>query len=243
MSFKTFMLNEMPLSNFKYVFHRPEGLARTYSKDATGHFSQQDRAIISHPATVRKLEELLSRHQFKFNIVLYESAQTSYGALIKNILEFMEQNNIPSEGHITFAKNGSSGEPLTIWMMLHTLGHALLPESSGTSTINMLLMNFYHDTHVKGEENEMKMPPIEFLRYFFQFKSASIPMTSTKGLNSLLELEYELVAEYLWNGFIRITPGTKYGYEAQQLKNNLEAEIFKYLQNAVGNVIVDHYAT
>lgn len=39
---------------------------------------------------------------------------------------YIKSNGIKKENHITFAKNASTGHLLIPWMILHTLGHALV---------------------------------------------------------------------------------------------------------------------
>lgn len=109
--------------------------------------------------------------------------------------------NIP-RNDIVFIKSGPSGDPLTPWMVLHTIGHALTSGKEGSAlkhsmheTMNMLegyYKNVSYHTNLKT-------------RCLYNFRSARIPDgkkigKSFGGVESSDELKHELIAAYLWYG-------------------------------------------
>jgi hypothetical protein len=254
MRFKQFLLSEMPLSNYKFAFSRNPNEIKQKSKEAAGHFSFQDRAIISHPKTAQQLEKILSRHKWKFNFLMLESNEPNYSKLEKDVMLYMSENNIPLQGHITFVKPASSGDPLTVWMHLHVLSHSLFPEdSSNYDKFMRLIREFYasvenvlpDELYQVASSNDI----VRFFRNFFVFKSAKEPFLSPIALNALDELLHELTAEFLWNGKIRLNNNIKYvNVKYARLlesvkKFALDAEqlISRTLDRAVGHIIIDHW--
>lgn len=272
MEFKYWLLNEMPLNYFGVQLHRPESEIERSPQGASGHFAAIDRANIQHPRTMQKLEQVLANRGWRFNILLYES-DLYLNELQEEVEDFIAQNDIPTKGHITFVKNGSSGDVLTPWMILHTFGHALFsmktPQMKSiqaaltkelSSLLSDQLTSYGQKLNPRDPQVEihLRQMQLELVRRLLQFKSAK-RAEGRLSVGTLGELIHELVAEYLWNGRIRIKPdlerrstklGAPYSYLAEPVKlaperleqfaAQIENLIKQALDQAVGKIIYDH---
>jgi hypothetical protein len=134
---------------------------------------------------------------------------------IQNVLQdlFFNKMNTPDKD-IVFVKTGPSGDLLTPWMTLHTIGHAIMPEADFANEEpyaikmlqNFVKNNFKLPQASLEEENRFALfdyPKI--LSCLLNFRSARI-LTDKKNhlsfdsISSEPELAYELLASYLWNG-------------------------------------------
>lgn len=257
--FSEWFYTEMPLAHYGYQFHSKndpdEGFLDTKAqavirkkkatapwggevedleiKNIGGRFSHRDKILISHPRTSRILEEKLKSSKYNFNILLMEKKQGYefvYSANVKEyndrIYEYMKENNLKIENHITFVKNATSGHLLTPWMILHTLGHAVTDHAYnfGSELVNA----------IKEKIRSWNELEVGSLKNIFQFASIQ------KGVvDSTDELLHELIAEYLWNGKIRINPNAN-NMVIEYVKN-LEDEIEKLLSSCVGSIIYDTF--
>lgn len=243
MEFKKW-LSEMPLAHYGNNFkdmNGPEfpGPGKETPWGDRGQFNINDKIIIKHPKTVATLERLLSRHRWKFNILMYEThsenmEEKEFTDLVK---KWMHQNKIEIWDHITFAKNGSSGDLMTPWMILHTIGHAINDET----TIGYSIIEFLKKVYTGGPMSNEEL--IGKLSNILQFKSiANMGKINTKmklAPSSAQEFVNELIAEYLWNGKIRYKPSAT-SIEIQSLAE-VEQAIAKNLDNMVGRIIIDYF--
>lgn len=227
LNFKQFF-NESPLAyygvhlNPEYEEERNLDGHPKYQQDIAGKFSKSDAKIISNPKTTQILKEKLKNIGYNINIILYEKISvTDKTSFKRDVKQYLQNKNIPTENHITFVKNGSSGDFLTPWMIFHTFGHAVQ---------NYSLID---DRHCFPEDFNFTQA-----KTLFMFKSARNTTpgwgANPKGITSREELKNELVAEFLWNdGHIRSTN--------LQLKECLEKTIKKSLDDCVGQIIYDYF--
>lgn len=119
---------------------------------------------------------------------------------------FFNEMNIP-KNDIVFVKSGASGDILTPWMILHTIGHAM--------TDSKLLKNYdkkWNDLwQILSGFNIMHHSVVSCI---FNFRSARVHLNKKKStafnaVPDLLELRHELIASYLWNGGRIKRPGTE----------------------------------
>lgn len=248
MDFKKWLLQEMPLSNYKTKFIHdpyekeafgydtlkkkidksrqviPNSSSSIFSnqKDIEDQFSKKDRLIITHPKTFRILEEKLKNSKYNFNILLIESQKDSNkNEYMEHLIKFMKENNISQQNHITFAKNSTSGHLLTPWMILHTLGHAISEEN---------------DYYVTSEVINL-LEPIKNIgiNNIFNFKSAEEIKNIYDG-----EIVHELIAEYLWHGGeIRVKNPYNNNEKIMNVIFEIEEKIAELLDNCIGKIILD----
>ena len=237
--FKQFI--EMPLQNYKVApFEHPEVDTREPTKKTTlafNYFNRLDRKLITLDRTQNCLKQALAKHGHDFNFILIEVKDwtTISGEYLKNVSNYMKENDIPQNGHITFATNSSTVEPLTCWMLLHKFGQALFKpyfitnksqEQINNAKINLLrlIKEFSSDTN-----HDFKN-----IAKFMKFKSATRGKIETKD-----ELIYDLVAEYLWNGKIRIEDQNdeKQVYFSTETSNIIKSA----LDASVGTILIDYF--
>jgi len=221
----------------------------------SGYFSGRDRAVITHPRTMRSLEQRLSRSGYDFNVLFIEDRRALTGKdYTDQVDEFMEENGVEREGRITFVKNSTSGHVMTPWMILHTLGHAVSEHCGGLS----MGMEAKHGigesvANVMGiVSGSLCRNPFAYgvghsswcrdaFGKVFSFKSA-VRDDHYNALLSRDELLHEFVAEFLWNGDgIRVK--SPYDGEDGVLKEirSIEGGIRTLLGMCVGRIIFDYY--
>lgn len=264
---KTFaeFLNEMALSSYRHKFGpdtgREEGFSTLTSgkpdigyqisgvgEQISGRFSRKDRQVITHPRTARILEERLKESEFDFNILLIEdkwrgekSPRDGNQGYESQVEEFMEQNGMRTEGHITFVKNGTSGHVLTPWMILHTMGHALAEEEPMAHNWIRQIIHAILERISPGNNDFRTAARKGTFARLFMFKSASIDDYHNSG-NTPSELCNELIAEFLWNnGTIRIKPPYDEDQEVMSRVESMKMEIRSMLQRCVGKIIYDYF--
>lgn len=215
MNFKEFI--EMSLKNYRV---EPNG------------FEPVDVKVMLNPATQRNLEaRLKTSTNFDFNILLlgfdYSLGKDQF---LAHVMDYMKKENIPLENHITFAKNGSTGEPLTAWMIPHTIGHAI---SFYNKSIFIKILRIIEDICEKRFSNyKTAVLPINLAASLFKFRSARVTAAGKVAKQTLLnfeELICDLVAEYLTYGKIR----------ADVPVNQIEELIHGVLSDCVGKIITD----
>lgn len=228
-----------------------------------GAFVQRDRKLITKPAIAQQLERILNKSGYTFNVLFIESWAADQGNYQRIVAEYLRDKQIPTQGRITYVKNGSSGDPLSPWMILHTMGHAVMQD---TRPLWNVLEQFYRE-HIRSytsvpEEIDKDFDSehqrvATFVSRFLAFRSARV-----KGQNALVisELCYELFAEYMWNGgFIRFnkpTDGRVVPFSRELMpraavkindstinivRRHIEEVLATYLKNCVGKVVYDFY--
>lgn len=263
---------EMPLSAYKSRFIREPQGKEGFSTGTTGkryrgtqvirradgeeqimgYFSRKDRAVITHPRTARVLEQRLANSAYKFNILMLERAGSDSRLVgdyeSRQVGEFIEENNIRTEGHITFVKNGTSGHVMTPWMILHTLGHAAFAHAANERNIRLVFMRIINelaDALCGNEEpgNPATMPSHKCLTMFgdaLMFRSVQKDSDDPSYDNDE-ELFHELVAEFLWNGDRIRVGGPRSGGMVPAIVRKLEDAVRGVLDSCVGHVIFDYF--
>lgn len=235
MNFKQWLMQEMPMASYNVGYLRPDLTDdEKHSSLPTNVFNARDRKAMQTPAMVKKLEQVLSRTGYKFNIILME-AKSNKSSFDKEVQEYIKEKNIQLPGHITYVKNSTTGHALTPWMMLHTIGHAIFNDNR----------DIYHSRLHKllTSVDLLHINPASF------FKFISARATDNRKVEGLSELIYELVAEYLWHGGkIRWQiPPDKQSYPGiekigEYLVQKVTETIEELLQKSVGKIIYDFYA-
>ena len=251
MKFKDWLLAEMPMSNYRYRFDKiiPTSVG-------IPHFNQKDRAAIENITVQKKLEEVLNRTGYNFNILFIEVQGLGYQSYPKTqyrkiVRFYCNKNNIPLEGHITFAKKQSTGDVMSPWMILHTMGHALLENTNEFIAMNNTLTEFARDIRYYDKTSLIPNEKVESLSRLFMFASARNKVYELetgrphkKSIADFDELIYDLVAEYLWHGGrIRVNQQTAIKLQIDHKINNFIQSIQNIISGAlhknVGNIIVD----
>jgi len=260
MDFKKWLLEEMPLSNYKTKFVREPYENQDFyfnkvknKKDKSqqvsvkkpgdqkfieDQFSKKDRLVITHPKTLKILENKLSNSKYNFNILLVESLKKiNEEEYVSYIEKFMNENNIKKQNHITFAKNGTSGHILTPWMILHTLGHAVT-QNTDNLEIESRILNLLKELPIKKNTINPHGHKSN-LDHILAFKS----IQNSKEENDASygpELVHELIVEYLWNGGeIRIKKPYDNNATVVNIIMEIEDIIDNLLDNCVGRIITD----
>lgn len=248
MNFRDWLnLDEMPLANYKWQFNQPRDPSawRKPNSSGTAEFDSDDKKVISHPKTAQKLEAILSRTSYRFNILMIETrvTESEKDQYLLEVEEFMRQNNIQQQGHITFAKNSTSGIPTTPWIMLHTMGHAIMKNNNEIydKSIEILKAIPYTPANPNlGGSSHERISNIASGLKFQSAKNLNRDVNSEYKLDrgSFEELLYELFAEWLWHGR-RIRHS---GNQTTQAALDGIAQYFqRALDNAVGTIIIDLY--
>lgn len=219
--------------------------------EIAGYFSKRDRIVISHPRTMRTLERRLERSGFHFNILMLEGVSlpgNSFANYRTQVAEYIKENGIQTEGHITFVKNGTSGHILTPWMVLHALGHAVADHASRQREYGLPLLKLMEkmasivDEGCRGKlDFSKKRDCLNVAGRVFVFRSAGM-----EGMESSVhvpgEFLHELIAEYLWNGdHIRVRPPHDANPDILKIIKEIEDKVKSYLEMCVGQVIYDYY--
>ena len=264
MNFKEWIENfylEMPLSHFGYRFHQHDDSEEFFDKNKLqvttpftndepsvagiekGKFTRRDQILISRPKTFRELEERLKNSKYNFNILMIEkNPDYSYsksseinqlappyglGGNHSEIIEYLKENKIDFYNSITFIQRSSSGHLLTPWMILHRIGHAITTRI-GNKNVDYKFYSIVREYLPEKFNNKILS--------IFEFKSAKDPKYS--GINDA-ELIHEVIAEYLWNGKIRLSTslGEQDKKECEQLIDELEKLVDELLKECVGKII------
>jgi len=226
MEFRQWLV-EMPLShygwkyNVKEPFPNQANFERIHKVREPRQFFISDRKRI---LSVRnKFEEILNRTPFKWNVIFLESPPER---IHQDALNYIEANNVQTQGHITFVKNSSSGEQFTPWILCHVISHSLDSDMfNPTKPVhkeNMKSGSIVNDLigALSKKFSELDLFPqrlygvdhkiLDFLIPYMPFKSARTSMQAmiksgmnfaqSKGaIQSNSECVHELLAYYLFN--------------------------------------------
>ena len=225
-----------------------------YFKGILGRYSSRDKAIITHPKTARILEQKLSNSEYNFNILFYEMRVTDRQSYESQVLRsadlYINRNNLDIDNTISFVKNGSSGDSLTPWMILHCIGHAVFDFASKKDrrldphdSINLILKKFLM-INSSGEDTENRKAYHSDTEDLLSVASEAFAFSSIrqKKIDDESELLYELMAEYLWNGSIRINRAYANGGNRGEILTylaQLNASYDVMLKRCVGSIILD----
>lgn len=201
--------------------------------DKTGGFRHAtDRALVTHPVTVGKLQHFFGRTpheirifpvQVKGGAKWLEAGQVSPLELVKvvgtenaqRILNGHNENTVT----IVFTNNiGTERVPLTSWMMAHRIGHAIRGVSSWNNaakhffgTINEILRDYYK-LPVQGNVLNRDNAPYKAL--FDQI--GKMRSARQKAISRPFEFFYELLAQYLNSGSVSFNPAPRQLFHRQQ---------------------------
>ena len=257
-------LGEMSLKHYRTDFKAPTDASKEgFSKNSDGstnlsnqikldpvigimgRFSQKDKSILSHPKTFKTLEDKLGKSGHDFNILMMDREEpypyqlqdgskklTKIEWFKKEAKELLEREGVPTEGRITFIKNSSSGNLMKPWMVLHTLAHAVF-EENGFGFVRL-------EPNIQRETTRLTQDGTIPLGQIFMFSSASAPQAAPQEQGGLEghedpELQHELMAEFLWNGRIRIK-----GPDQEEAAENIQRSLEELLDNCVGKIIIHH---
>jgi len=260
-------LKEMALSFYGTHFNTPvdpnfkpsklgsdgvQGPAGEFANWDTDAFTHRDKVLLSAPKTKRKLFEKLKLSKYNINIIPYENLKAgqkySYEEAVEN---FIQENNVQLQDHITFVKRYTTGHMLKPKMILHTLGHAVADFSENTSThlrvlkfFDMLQEQYGGITHTNRSNDEIKIIDdifLKFLKILFVFESVQNGRILHESYSELL---HELIAEYLWSGDkIRIHPDFRENFKKFYFPNerddilNLRIQKIKVIIDGISNFI------
>jgi hypothetical protein len=212
-------------------------------------FSERDKAIISHPRTARILEEKLKKIGINLNILFIEDRNRPQGFGVNYINDYLKNKNINKANSITFLlHNSAGGQLLTPWMILHRFGHALMEslderDDTFSSKFRQIFTKYFGYQNTIPSSHPLARDFFDNLHNIFLFKSTSPDSFSDNfpPLGAAIgELIHELVAEYLWNGRIRINPSALGEEEISQYKegiNEAEKLINQLLRHHVGSIV------
>lgn len=195
-----------------------------YYEWENGLFNEKDRYLITSPKIRTKLEEILNKISIDFTFLFVESyyASESTDAVLKShyldrLNCVIKENNIQKdENHIIFAKNSTSGEPLSAWMILHCLGHAVL---TGDGPVGKRIADIVRHKSIKD---------------IFCFHSAQTD--NDAPIVDSGEIIFEIFAEYIWNGKIRFK-NPKDVIEIKELEHSIDVA----LKMKSGTIVQDYY--
>lgn len=235
MTFKEFM--EMALKSFKTGPFVDDDLNPT-GQDYARKITRSDEKIVTHPKTHRQLEIALNRStHFNWNIIVGQPPPTrweGYTGTKNYVMSLAKKGEIELDDHITFIKTSSTGEPLTAWMILHNIGHAILDAMSIGGDMMVKIERLLKGITKNDTDDERGV--VKDLASNFKFRSARTTMKdpdSKLGITNMEEVIFELMAEYLWHGHIRPqTPNPIY--------KQIEECLHTALRDAVGKIIVDN---
>lgn len=203
-------INEMPMTSFGVDLAKPND-PKDISKDVsdTGWLNVTDRSIIKN-VLKDKVERILKKSPYNWNLIFMDNY------FPKKLDEYIAKNKIIIPGHITYVKTSSTGHPLTEWMTLHTIGHALhksIPEYN--KFISYLDELSEEINRIQGFPFRNNVLPLSQL---FSFNSAaatqmvyrrvgSEKQRKRANLDMILDLEemaHEIVALYLYKGQVKL---------------------------------------
>ncbi len=206
------------------------GLRAEYSgnnaSEYTG-FTPADIKSINNAKVIQTIEDWLNQSPlpYKFAIIIEVGL-----------------NSKPTPGVITYVKTGNAGgDVLTPFMILHTMGHALVNYNSYELQIQVeqILESIVADF---GDENTLVLALCKLLHT----KAAIYTVKGSKrAYPTFDEVLYDLMAIYIIKGRITVKPNQYCDYEISQeqcmtIKNILEGYCRKTLDNVVGKVVYDN---
>lgn len=200
-------------------------------------FNRRDRAMISDPSYWDAIKRTLSRSEsaggFDWNIVLLEldPTRSNFRQYQSMVDDYMSEHGLRREGHITFAKNRSSGDGVSRWILFHNAAHAAFER-------NMEAANAPHKRAIERVLNEVfiahqeshGLPPDGNRFHVMQVASRLFPHKSgvnahawrdastapragaiaKRGISSVNEMVYDLVAQHIVTGRVRLTGETEH---------------------------------
>ena len=228
---------------------------------------------------------------YNWNVIILEldPNRSNFRQYQEMTKEYMQKHGLHVEGHITFVKNRSSGDGVSRWILFHNAGHAVFERQ-------MESVNAPHKTRIKNIFNEIYLSHaksygqepmgnrfhiMQVVSRYFPHKSgenahawrqvenpARAKAVAKKGISSINEMIYDLFAQYIVTGNVKLTNDAKFAktdlkgghtvhqtgaYLAPDLGSSkieedfltqksleIRAEIISALKNCVGQIIY-HY--
>ena len=150
----------------------------------------------------------------------------------EKVEKYMKDNGLQKEGHITFVKNSSSGEYLTPWMILHTLGHAITDVNDELTPNILRCLSSVGFGRIEASGAPLDFSDTDKISDLLVFKSVREP--SLYSPISIGEVIHDLVAEFLWHGRIRTKKESQ-----RPIAQCLEGSLNVALSRSVGRIIYD----
>lgn len=272
-------LDEMALSSYKTLGN--------FQK--TGPFTGADKRLVSHPKMPMKAQKFFQKTPFDFRLFFSnvpgtgkysESGEVTEQELRDIFKDHADEILSGSEDTITVVYVGNKGTAkvmLTPWVMAHRFGHAIqagnwnqrgnvwdAAEKHFFGTINRTLENYYNKPNRGRYPNSMNFDM--FPEYNALFNAIGTQRSSrTNKINRPYEFLYEIFAQYLGTGRIKLNPlpvSLGYGRQAwgrhttymnikpefrdeavrrnvtDQLEADMEQMFYDVLSNSVGKIYV-----
>lgn len=179
-------------------------------------YSKQSANALQHPKVIRKLSEVLSRHDY--NIIIIADPAIGSSSLSDPIdldTDYYEQLGISKnvvENAITVIinhDNSNNQQQLSPWMILHQVGEAATNGGMTSGWFNILKKYKKYFNSISGAFANNKWskmysgndPVTDIFSHVFKMKSAR---EFIHGGFDNFDCDAELVTEYLWHGKIRI---------------------------------------
>lgn len=158
----------------------------------------------------------------------------------------------PTPGAITYVKTGNIGrDPLTPYMILHTLGHAIIEDD--TTEVSKSIIKIFRRSALFAKSAKSTFQSLIFkesliipLCKLLHMKAAALTIldNNRRGFPTFEELMYDVLAVYVKNGKVKVEPNKYCDYEIEPeactaIKKILEDFCSSKLDSAVGKVVYD----
>lgn len=213
------------ISNYRF---EPSNLSftRDQTKQAIPFLTRNDFNSLNprykaQPSLIRQLNlKLAKNHPYDWNILVIEKIYSHHSDYREMVQQYCRDNNIQTQGHITFAFNSSTGDPITPWMVCHKIGHALLKDETCSDLMGKILL--------LAEQSGLTTDNTSYIySKIFNFRSVRDRLTE-----NVAEILRDALAQYLLTGKIASTP---------EISKELETKFSTMLQSAIGEILIDYY--
>ena len=215
MSFKQWLLNEVPLSDTQFI-------GKWGDKDPKYGYKKSDIGILTQPNIKEKLKKSWSNSKYDFDLYFVKSFKAmQHVELGERSKEWVKENLdldlTPKEDHITiiFTQNKATPHmPMTPWIIAHRISHAVRQNRIFEEYItrelkkdfSLLLKDIYgiednsrnHDYPLRNKYNkDMKALAQEI----GSFRSAR-----KKEIRNFYEFAHEMIAQWIITGKVEFNP-------------------------------------
>jgi hypothetical protein len=215
--FKDWLFNEMPISKFELTGQWEPGAKRAYG------YNRQDIGILTNKSAVDKIHRLWSNSKNEFDFYFMRSNKARKQVEVGEVTPEWVKDNLdmdiqPREDAITiiFTQNtGAEKIPMTAWTIAHRLGHAIRRDKQfETYFSNEILKDFrellreiykidkrfsYYGKMIGDADDEKELRALAHAVGYMR-------SARTGNLRNFYEFIYELVAEWIITGRIKIKP-------------------------------------
>lgn len=207
MDFKDWLLNEMPISNFKRIGNWDRNAQKKYG------FSSQDAGIIGNDKAVAKIIRRWSNTKQNFDLYLVRT-QKAYKHVQRGQVspEFVQQDMgvdmqpNPEAISILFTNNFASDKmPMNSWTLGHRLGHALVRTKDFYQLAERIKREFHSVfDQIYGSAYNERNRELELVK--FAFAVGTMKSARDRNLRNFYEFIFELLAQYINTGKIKFNP-------------------------------------